>query len=276
MNTQRTEADAVAALIQKPFVETIHGVPHLLTPNGEGSWTYHNLEYLLDKPTRKQGSITVHEVESFIAMAKKHGSLANATVYIDVDYSKNKFTATAVYNDHAEGVAGYRDHRTVFSPRQTEEWNRWTSNNKKQLSQVQLAHFLEENIGDIAGGDKMPSGSDVLTFVSNLEEVRTVKFGSGINLQNGMVALELVEDGDKATKGKLELFREFAIGVAPFFGGSHYGIKAFLRYRIDRNTGEITFWYELQRPDKVLEDASKELIAKINTESGLPVIYGTP
>jgi uncharacterized protein YfdQ (DUF2303 family) len=275
MNTQRTEADAVAALTQKPIVELIQEVPHLLTPNGDGGWSYHPLDHLLAKPTRKKGSITVHEVQSFIAVVKKHGSLTDSTVYIDVDYSKNKFTATAVYNDHGDS-AGFRDFRTVFSPRQSEEWTRWTGQNKNTLTQVGLAHFLEENIGDIAGDDKMPSGSDVLTFVSALEEVRTVKYGSGINLQNGMVKLELTEDGDSATKGKLEMFREFAIGIAPFFGGSPYKIKAFLRYRIDRNTGEIKFWYELQRHDKVLEAASAEIIAKIQSESGMSIVFGTP
>jgi uncharacterized protein YfdQ (DUF2303 family) len=275
MNTQRTEADAVAALTQKPFVEEIKGVPHLLTPNGDGKWTYAELDHLLDKPTRKKGETTVHEVESFIAVAKKHGSLSDTTIYLDVDYVNNKFKATAVYNDHGD-QAGYRDFRTIFSPRLSEEWKRWTSHNKDVMSQVKLAHFLEENIGDIRGGDKMPSGADVLTFVSKLEEVRTVKYGSGVNLQNGLVQLEMIEDSDNSTKGKLELFREFTIGIAPYFGGNHYVVTAFLRYRIDRNSGEIAFWYELQRPDKSLEDASKELVTKIHSECGLPIVYGTP
>ena len=72
------------------------------------------------------------------------------------------------------------------------------------------------------------------------------------------------------------MFREFALGLRPFDGGDAYQVKAFLRYRIDRNTGQIVFWFELQRPDRVLEDASKAMVDKIKTSTGLPVIFGTP
>lgn len=273
MENQRTEADAVAALTRKPFVETVEGVPILLLPAENDVWNRIDLDALLEAPKRKKGTIQIHEVDSFIHVAKKHGSLADALIYVDVDYARNKVAATAVFNDHGE-AAGWQDHKAVFTPRQTEEWSRWNSKNKQVMSQVDLAHFLEENIGYIAGGDKMPSGSDVLTFVSSLEETRKVKYGSAVNLQNGMVQLEFIEEGDKGQKGKLDLFREFAIGVAPFFGGSPYKVHAFLRYRIDRNSGEIKFWYELQRADKVLEDACREVIAKIKDSTGLPVIYG--
>lgn len=230
---------------------------------------------LLDKPKRKVGTIVLHEVDSFILMSKRHGSLSSAVIYVDVDYARNKVNATAVFNDHSEDGAGWQDHRAEFSPRQSEEWSRWNSKNKQAFSQVELAHFLEENIADIAGGDGMPTGSDVLTFVSSLEETRKVKYGSAVNLQNGMVQIEFIEEGDKGQKGKLDLFREFAIGVSPFFGERPYKVKAFLRYRIDRNNGDIRFWFELQRADKVLEDASKEIIEKIKNETGVPVVYGS-
>jgi uncharacterized protein YfdQ (DUF2303 family) len=61
-----------------------------------------------------------------------------------------------------------------------------------------------------------------------------------------------------------------------FANGDAYQVKAFLRYRIDRNSGEIQFWYELQRPDRILEDASRAMVEKIRTSTGLPVIFGTP
>lgn len=273
MENQKTEAEAVAALTQKPFVEIINNIPHLLMPASNGGWERYELGNLLPAPLRKSGLVSIHDADSFIAIARKHGSLADSTIYVDTDYAKNKVRAVAVFNDHGD-KAGWRDHRADFTPRMTEEWSRWNSKNKQLFGQVELAHFLEENISDIAGGDGLPTGSDVLTFVSNLEETRKVKYGSSVNLQNGMVQIEFVEDSEKAQKGKLEMFREFGIGIAPFFGGSPYKVKAFLRYRIDRNTGEIKFWYELQRADKVLEDACKEVIGKIKDETGIPVIFG--
>lgn len=222
----------------------------------------------------------MHDVDSFIATLKRHGSLATCNVYLDVDYAANKVHAVAIFNDHADGngAPGWRDFRCTFQPRFGEEWKRWTANHKQAMEQVKFAHFLEENIGDIVAveGTKLPSGADMLTFVTALTETRKVKYGSGVNLQNGMVQIEFIEEGDNGTKGKLELFREFAIGVRPFFNGEGYQVRAWLRYRIDRNTGAIAFWYELQRHDKALEDASRAVIEKIRAEAGASVVFGKP
>jgi uncharacterized protein YfdQ (DUF2303 family) len=276
--SNKTEAEAVAELTQKPFVEEIKGVPHLLHPDGDGGWTYDALPELLPAPLRKTGSITIHEVDSFVDFAKKQGKEKHTNIYLDVDYVKQNIVATAVFNDNSEvEVAGWKDHKAVFTPRLGEEWKRWNVQHKQAMDQEKFANFLQDNVGDInnSGNEKLPSGSDVLTFVSNLQETRTVKYGSAVNLQNGMVQLNFVEDGDDATKGNLEVFKEFGLALRPFFGGEAYEVKALLRYRIERNSGHILFWFELQRPDRVLEDACKALIEKVKTETKFPVIFGT-
>jgi len=275
---QKTEAEVIASLVHKPFVQVIEGVPYFFIQNENGAWFCEDKRSLLPAPVRKYGSTNVHEVDSFVKFCKIHGSLANAMIYLDVNYLTQAIKATAVFNDHVADKTGWRDHTAVFVPRKSAEWERWNNYNGKAQSQEEFATFLVSIIGDITSpaGSKLPTGSDVLTFVSQLQETRTVKYGSAINLQNGTVQLEFTEDGDKGTKGKLEVFKEFALGIKPFFGGDAYELRAFLRYRIDRNNGAIKFWFDLQRPDRVLEDAAKELINKINTETGLPVIYGTP
>lgn len=279
-NRTTTEADAVAALAAKPFTQDIQGVPHIFAPAGDGKWQSTAQKSLLPAPTRKRGTLQMHDVDSFIAVLKRHGSLATCNVYLDVDYAANKVHAVAIFNDHGDGAGqpGWRDFRCTFQPRFGEEWKRWTGSHKTPMEQVKFAHFLEENIGDIVTvqDTKLPSGADMLTFVTALTETRKVKYGSGVNLQNGMVQIEFIEEGDNGTKGKLDVFREFAIGVRPFFNGEGYQVRAYLRYRIDRNTGAIAFWYELQRHDKALEDASKAVIEKIRAEAGATVVFGKP
>lgn len=280
--TDKTEAQTIADLAAKPTIEFNVSLPPLaFVPTGEGQFRIDNLEKMLPAPLRKSGTVKLHALDSFIDFVKRQGSLTYSNIYLDVNYGKSHVAAVAIFNDHSdkdETSTGWRDHRAVFTPRFSEEWNRWTDNSGKSFSQVELAHFLERNIGDIAGNAEtgLPSGSDVLTFVSKLEETRKVKYGSAVNLQNGMVQIEFTEDGDNNTKGKLDMFREFAIGVRPFQNGDAYQIKAFLRYRIDRNTGEIKFWYELQRADKVLEADCAAMIEKIKSESGVNVLFGTP
>ncbi|WP_341674987.1 DUF2303 family protein [Niveibacterium sp. SC-1] len=271
-----TEAEAIASLAAQPVVSQICETPIALLPQG---WELTAKPELLPKPTRKSGTVSLHEVESFIHVVKAQGSLTNTNVYLDVDYAKSKFVATAVFNDHsAYADAGHRDHRAVFSPRFSEEWLRWTKSDKQQMSQAVFASFLEANQRDIQSppNSGLPTGSDVLTFATQLQETRKVKYGSGINLQNGLVQIEFTEENDTGTKGKLDLFRKFAIGVRPFFNGTAYSVQAFLRYRIDRNSGEIVFWFELDRPDVTLEDAAKAIVQQIREQAGVPVLFGLP
>lgn len=270
-----TDAEALIHAGKKPEIIHIEGVPHLLTPEG---YTSTSLAALLPTPSRKRGTLIIDDVDSFIDVSKRYGSLANCNIYLDVDYAKQRINAIAIFNDHSdgEGEPGWRDHRATFTPRMSEEWNRWLENDRKPMEQHKLAAFFEENIGDVATGDGLPSGSDILTFVSAMQETRKVKYGSAVNLQNGMVQIEFIEEDDKGTKGKLDVFRQFALGIRPFSNGEPYRVKAFLRYRIDRNNGQITFWFELQRPDSVLEDASKSMVEKIKSTTGLPVIFGKP
>lgn len=285
MDQQLNIAETLAAEMKSPDILLQMGEKnHINVIAAPDNWNLQtlDLEKHLENPFRKRGQITVAEVDSFIDFSKRYGSLASCNIYLDVNYEQSKVQATAIFNDHAdgEGQPGWRDHRCKFIPRFSKEWNTWIGKSGAQqaMGQVEFAHFLENNIGDIASpaGSSLPSGSDVLTFVSQLEETRKVKYGSAVNLQNGMMAIQFIEEGDEATKGRLEVFKRFAIGIRPFFNGSAYQIEAALRYRIDRNTGEIKFWYELQRPDRVLEDASKEVIEAIRTRTGFPVIFGTP
>ncbi len=272
-----SEAAAVARLSATPSQSEIDGIPVLFVPDG---YTHEILENLLPAPKRKKGTVNLHEVESFVTYVKSQGSLANCNIYLDVDYAKQKVQAVAIFNDHGDGdgPAGWRDHRAVYVPRFTDQWSKWNKFDGEKLPQAVFANFLEMNIGDVASqaGSKLPTGADMLTFVSQLQETRKVKYGSAINTTNGMVQLEFIEDTDAATKGKLEFFREFAIGVQPFMNGPAYELRAFLRYRIDRNEGSLFFWYELQRADRVLEDACKSIVDKIRNDAGVPVLFGTP
>lgn len=279
-----TETEALIEGMATPLSWEVNGVPIAFVPKG---FSLIEQSHLLPHPTRKRGTVVIHDVDSFIEYVKQQGSLTSSTIYLDVDYSQLKIKATAIFNDHADkdaddgfGISkpGWRDHRAIFEPRVSAEWVEWLVNNKTALDQEKLAAFIETNIADITSppDSNLPTGADMLAFVTALEETRKVKYGSAVNLQNGMVQIEFTEDNDAGQKGKLNLFREFAIGIRPFFNGAAYEIRAFLRYRIDRNTAQIKFWYELKRPDKVMEDAAKVVIEAIRTQTGMPVFFATP
>ena len=276
MTQQITEAQSIAALAQEPKKGDDAAFKYAFVPNGPGEYRIESLEEFQETPNRKTGTTELHEVDSFITFSKRHGSLSNAVIYIDADYENNKVSATTVFDDHGEDTPGWRKHRATFNPRQTKPWKQWFAKNGQAMSQEELGMFFEHNLSDFAAIEGKPTGAMVLAFVISLQETRTVRYGSATNLQNGMVQLEYTEEGDKAQKGKLEIFKEFSLGIAPFIGGKPYQIDAFLRYRIDRGTGQIKFWYELKQPEKVLESACSDLIQKIKDDTGLPVVFGKP
>lgn len=259
-------------MARKPFVLDQDTAALLVAvPDG---FRVEDMTHLHPFPTRKRGTVNLHDADSFIATVKRYGSLVNSLVYVDADYAAQKVSATAVFNEHGEEAheTGWRDHRAVFTPRFTEEWKRWLGANGKAMEQAEFAFFLEANLGDIV----QPTGGEVLEFVTTLQDTRQVTYGRAVNLANGMVQLEFTEKGDDATKGKLEIFRKFTLGLRPFAGGQPYSVEALLRYRIDRNSGAVKFWFDLQRADRVLEDACRETVERIRTEAGVPLVYGTP
>lgn len=140
--------------------------------------------------------------------------------------------------------------------------------------QAEFACWIEDNMGDIATVDGFPSGTAMLTMATNLEIAQDSTIKSAIRLQSGGVRMEYVEDSNAETVKSMEVFNRFAIGVPVFWGGSPYLIEARLKYQL--KGGKVDFWYELNRPDKVLEDAAKMLTVTIKSETGFPLFHGKP
>lgn len=267
-----SEARAVAEISAKPMLNTDLGTPIAFIPDG---YTLSILHHIMPAPQRQSGNINADDVDSFIALIKRYGSPERSAVYVRVD--ETSLSAVAVLNEHgSDGLAGWRDYRAVFLPKKSTEWEKWIGSSGSKFNQISFAHFMESNAKDIVSAERLPSAGDVLAFVSRLEDTRKVKYGSSVNLQNGMVQIEFIEAEESGTKGKLELFKEFAIGIRPFQHGQAYQVRAWLRYSIDRNSGAITFWYELQQTHLVIEDASKDIVEKIKIGIDIPVYFGVP
>ena len=267
-----TEAAAIAEIARKPQV--------VINENGKFLLAVPHGYDLLDRsdhlphPARAEGSVHMHDADSFIALVNRQADESRALIYVNADYA-DCVKAVAVLNDHhTDGTAGWRDHCIHFSPRRTNEWDRWLNANGRAaiMTQSDFAFFLEANADDIIE----PAGGDILRFVTTLSETRKVRYGSAINLQNGMMQIEFTEEGDNATRGKLDLFKEFTLALRPLRGAEPYKLKARLRYRIDRNSGEIAFWIDLHRPERILEDATAKVVERLQAETAVQTLFGTP
>lgn len=267
---QENIAATVAREARKPIV-----LNEFQTALPDG-YSLKDTEFLLDRPRRKIAKVSFSDEAGFTDYVSRHGSADFSTLWCQADYPKGKISYTAILNDHgADGEAqDWRDHLASFIPDQSVEWRRWTGKNKSLMSQLDFASFLEENLGDIASADGYPTGTQMLHMATGLEITQDSRIKSAIRLQSGGVRVEYVQDDNAETAQSMEVFSKFAIGLPVFWAGAAYQVEARLKYRLKE--GKLTFWYELNREDKVMEDAAKTLTASIQQKIGFPLYHGNP
>jgi uncharacterized protein YfdQ (DUF2303 family) len=259
--------------LTRPITDHL-GTPFVVVPKG---YELKDIGKLLPQPQRKRGTVTVLDSDSFIFYLKKHGENEKTTIYANIDQEPGTFNVVAVLNDDGpeSGDCHWRDHRCHFLPRLSFEWSRWTGKNNKHFDQNGFAGWLEENLPDIATVEGMPTGADILKMALEFEANSDKRFRSKVNLQDGGIKLEFVDDKTNETKTTMKAFERFTLGIPVFEGSdSAYTMEARLKYR--EKDGNLTFWYELIRHDRVFKTAVGEELKKINKETGFPIIFGKP
>jgi uncharacterized protein YfdQ (DUF2303 family) len=229
-------------------------------------------------PNRKKGTQQLGDIASFNNYVKAHGNAWTTVIYADPEAR----TLTAVFNDHekrgegtpssltAPPLAGWRDHRAVYNAELSREFATWFKNNKQVKEQEDFAVFIEDNIADVME----PSGDVLLQIALTLQAKTEVNFSSSKRLDNGQVQLTYTENIDaRAGNGNIDIPREFAIGCRLFKNGEGYKVRARLKYRL--GGGKVKFWYELDRPENVIEDAFTAYVEKAR-ETTFPVLIGKP
>jgi len=221
---------------------------------------------------RKSGTVTVKDLTSLLIYAKDQASVSTGYIYADTDTRK----FVAVFNDNrATGdKGGWRDHRCVYTAEYTPEFDRWLRNNgpAKTFSQIEFAEFIEANFVDIAG-DQAQTLLDVAT---TLQAKTDINFSSSKRLDNGQAQLTYTEsiNATAGANGSITIPKGFDLGLRLFKNGVGYKIKARLKYRLVQ--GGVKFWYELDRPERAIEDAFKGYIDQVDKESDYTVLIGTP
>lgn len=267
---------ALSEAFQRPVeIASFEDLSRVALPPG---WTLQerdNIKYQY-QPRRTTGSIKLDEIDSFIDYINRHKIPACTSIYCLADYEKGDIGFDAIINDNQGGadMPHWRDHIVTYHPAKSFEWKRWSNKHKQPMSQIEFAMFLEENLRDIASVDSMPTGQQLLEMALSFEANQDMRFKSAMRLQNGGVQMSLVQDDDAQTIAKMQMFDKISIGIPVFWNGAAYRVDARLRYRV--RDGKLTFWYELIRPDRVIEDAAKQLISTIREKTGVFFYFGNP
>lgn len=72
--------------------------------------------------------------------------------------------------------------------------------------------------------------------------------------------------------GALTIPREFQLGLRILKNGGGYKLRARLKYRL--GGGAVKFWYELDRPERAVEDAFNGYINLMAEQTGYTVLLG--
>lgn len=266
-------SETLAALSAASLMPTtLQGAHFAVTPPG---YQHHDLTAAVEKaqpaPARKRGTLQAKDVDSLLQVLADQaldGAKERTYVYADPDAR----TITAVFNDQ-RGGPGWRDHRASMKAEYTQEFARWLENNGsgRQKGQAEFAEFIEDNLADITE----PFAQQLLQVATTIQATNGIDFKSARRLQDGQTQLAYTEniEARAGVDGALSIPKEFTLGLRIFKNGGGYLLKARLKFRL--HAGHVKFWYELDRPERSVEDAFAGYVEQVREKSGYAVLLGS-
>lgn len=273
--TPSTEAEAIAALVPRPFVELNfadldRAVAVALPPEWTESIT--DLEEFSPEPRRQRGTIVVHDAPGFIQAVRQRN---HEERYVALYGDEEKMALTAILNDDVNNVAGWRDNRVTLGLRRRPEWETWLANDGKLLEQTLFAEFIESALLEIVD----PSAAVMLDLAQTFNAHTAADFRSSNRLANGATQFRYEEniDAQAGVNGEITIPEQLELSIAPFFGSEKF--QVFARFRFVLRAGDLALGYKLTRPadvergafsiiaDRVAEELPATLIAGVAPES---------
>lgn len=225
-----------------------------------------SLERFLPRPVRKRGEVNVADVPSFAAYVGAH---KGAGTMVFASTSNPQIKAVLDHHEPAKDDAalapGFGEHVCKLVLQHSPEWLAWTAASGKQMNQTDFAFFLDDHLPDIVE----PDGIDVQEVVQNLESRRNVRFESRVELVSGARQFTYA---DQAETGAMRIPAQFILALCPFVGRQAVRLTARFRYRIKEGT--LSVWYDLLRPQQVLEEVFEDVLTEVQAATSLPILRG--
>lgn len=272
-------ADTLARVLPKAEITEsgIAGVKLIAIPQGVKIETK-DLEAFEPTPRRKKGTATVSTIESFADYIKKH-STDGTTAWAKFNPQTYALSFTGVLDENSAATPGWREHRVDYTPDMSAEWKTWIGNAnnskaEKVFSQVGFAEFIEANSNDFLADGGFATDLQMLTMATDFAANEDRKFKSKVRLASGGVRMEFIADADTGTVEAMSFFEKFQIAIPVFQDGPAYPIVARLKYRV--KSGEVFFFYELVRVDRVHRTAALEQLEAMRSALGTtPMLMGS-
>lgn len=256
METLIKDALAAALASGKPVdVDPINPHQYAIVPD---DYHLHDLEEYAEAPRRLKGTVVLTTVASFVAYITRFKTAGSIVL---ADLGNQKFKAVLDHSLDAINPDWHQHTATYACPLGT-AWRTWAKKDCVAMTQNDFAQFIEDNLIDIVE----PSSADILLVSKTLQAKKKVDFKSAVALNNGDVQFTYNETTD-ASAGQISVPQTFTLGIPVFEGGPAYSVTARLRYRIN-DEGKLHMWYDLLRPQRMVEDAFSEVEKSIREQLG--------
>lgn len=230
---------------------------------------------LLEEPPRPTSTVKLRDASSFITYWKDHAGPASRiyatltpAVFLAVLDDYHPTDSENSGNPPPEAQGNHRQFRAEFKVPASREWETWTAANRKHMSQLGFAEFLQDNLPDVVE----PSGADLLEMSLNFEAAQSGNFVASHRLQDGSHNLQWKADNNAS--GSIKLPELIKLRIPVFEKTEPVDVEARLRYRIKQDA--LAIWYELVRPHRVLDAAFRITWERIENDCSTTILHGTP
>lgn len=260
-------------------------VPVYLPPGGAPASMAALIESYRQAPSRRIGTATATLLASFIAMVVRHKD-DHSAIFADTALPSPKLTAVIDYHQ-IDGAPRHGQHRIIYPFPVTPELTAWLGQNGKPMEQAAFAAFLEEHAAELASPteaeaiewerlfrERFAPPNELLDLSRSLEICVGQTIKRAERLASGERTIEFVETQTDRSGNKVDVPGIFLVSVQAFVDGDPIRIPARLRYRV--KAGDITWFYQLYRPDFWIRNQVQIDLAKVGRETGLPTYEGNP
>lgn len=305
MNT-KSEAEAVAELVTpKPQLIALPGHSELHTdktqilmiPKGmEAKSIKPLLDEYLPRPERRKGSAVLRSLDSFIDHTNRFKD-DNSAVFAHPGKMKDGKIVqapqfTTVLNYHMATAAGeprWGDHKSQYQFPISEQWEYWHNMDMEMMKQGDFAAFIEDRIADIISPEnpddsithlkntlecEFATPAELVTLSKGLTVRQDETVSNQVQLENGVTSVQYTTKHSDANGAPIKVKSAFVIAIPVFEGGAFFRIGVRLRYRL--KAGEIFWFIQMYRTDRVFEHVFNDACQRVNKGTGLPMFTGSP
>lgn len=252
------------AMARSPSHETPDGGRVIIIPE---KYKAHVVQPLEPPLTRIRQSVRLHDRDSFTAYVNRYQSEATRVFAEPGFLASGVASITAVLDYHKPEAADYGVHTATYSPKYSEQWQRWHKASSTPMKQAEFAEFVEEVRSDIVE----PEAARLLDIVRTFKASKKVEFDSVVYQPNGDVTLAYDERTEQ--KGQSGALPEtMKIGIPVYFRGTTFAVPVFVRFKV--SGGAVQFQLKIDRADIIEDAAFSELTEKVKETTGIDVYLG--